>query len=109
MISKSPKTTKASARNRRKLQIATVLATGIVIGMCAAPFMGVVAPRQMFGEYIPSPNVANNGFLFVPVDESSQFFHYYKIDGASRKQYLGRIHHSERTEIVARYFAPIRR
>lgn len=108
MITKSVKAKKIDVRERRKAQVLATLVAGIMVGFFGAVFSGYIAPRQMFGEYIPSPNMANNGFLFVPAD-GGQHFHYYKIDGASRKQYLGLIHHTERTAIVERYFAPLRR
>jgi hypothetical protein len=107
MITNRPKSKKIDMRERRRVHLLAIFISGILFGFPAAVFTGYIAPRQMFGEYIPSPNMANNGFLFVPAD--GQHFHYYKIDGASRKQYLGLIHHTERTAIVERYFAPLRR
>ncbi len=65
--------------------------------------------QGLFPSSYPSPNLRENGFLFIPDPADPAYYNHWKIDDAGRYSFLGRVHYRERRDIVGQHFAPIRR
>ena len=96
-------------RSHQTLFPSSLMIGSAVVLMTVGIAFFLAKDRGWFPSSYPSPNLRENGFLFIPDPSDPAFYNHWKIDDAGRYCFLGRVHYRERRDIVGQHFAPIRR